>query len=165
MNQKSKNKNNIFPNYLISPPYYAGQDGRSWSLLSCGVQKAPSWVTGIIKSKRPICIFREIAYLGTNGEVEGLGRSWIPWSRYFFKLLIRSFNFFDPKPIGVAIKTLLIDDYQVEVVRYEELSKVLTPYRLSEDIVSSFQRAVKQTSSNKYIVFTEEDILSAALKR
>jgi hypothetical protein len=156
---------NKFPLGLNSPSYFRGENRRSWSLISFGLQFEPEWTFEATKSKRRLCLYREITYLSSSGQVEGLGRSWVPFTLQGIKLLMITFNPRNPKPLGVAIESLIGDDLSIEVISKISCERVLNPYRLSVETISSYKRAMKRISTNIYFAFTEEDIVETYQKQ
>ena len=51
-----------------------------------------------------IFLFREIAYINKENEIEGLGRAWLPFSSIGFRIFINAINPFKPKPVGVVLR-------------------------------------------------------------
>lgn len=92
---------------LVSPFYHNSGRDQSWCLVRLGMRHAPKWVLGPRIARRQMCLFREIAYLNAHRQVEGVGRSWLPMSGLFLRLLLRAFNPINPEPIGVAVKKIL----------------------------------------------------------
>jgi hypothetical protein len=165
LNSQLRNQSGHFPQGLISPPYHRGEGGRSWSLISVRLKREPLWALKLKKATHSLCLFREISYLSPTGQVEGLGRSWVPLTIKGLKMLLITFNPISPKPLGVAVESTLRDDFQIEIVAITSADWVLNPYRLLVEPISSYKRVVRQISTDSIIAYTEEDIVDSTRKQ
>lgn len=152
MNQEAKYKHS--PNTLISPEYHYSNK-KSWFLLRILIKIKPSWASEY--SKKKYFIFREIAYVNGNNELNGLGRSYLPINFFGFFVFWKCIFIFNPKPLGVVLKKKYKDHLSINVVSNVSQNKILTPFKKDLAETQTFKRII--TINNKNVIIVEEDFI------
>ena len=152
MNQETIIKHS--PDTLISPEYHSSNK-KAWFLLKILIKVKPSWASEY--SKKQYFIFREIAYVNDNNELNGLGRSYLPINFFGLYVFWKCILIFNPKPLGVVLKAKYNNDLSIDVVSNESKNKILSPFKNAIAKTQTFHRII--TVNKKHVIIVEEDFL------
>lgn len=146
-----------FPHDLISDKYVNDPNGKNWNLIRVAIKRNPEWVKENVKYS--FCLFREIAYINKQNEIEGLGRAWIPFTAWGIKLFATAINPLKSRPIGAILRKWFDGKLSFEVYHSDSSLKNLPPYFLSKVNVTSYKRIITLPLKKRNRLFTEEDFV------